>query len=179
MINRQRGQAAVELMLMLFVLITFVAASFQIFLVNRTVFRSLSAVHQTVFEQAFDRNCFDARDDDGCDYSDDPPEDGYGGPSTLVVWHPDRFPEVKIPVLGLFRGGGLNDNLRLSSLEDDQVHRKDGCAGLPCKHTRLGAGTHASVFRGMRLLASVIDAGTLLQYAERAAFSRFISVIER
>lgn len=168
-----------ETILLVFVLITFVAATFQIFLVNRTVFRSLTAVHETVFANAFDRNCAEARGDDGCEYSQDPVAEGYGGVPTSVVWTPDQFPEVRIPILNVFRTNGLEGgDLRLSSNRLDTTP-DDRCGNLPCKRTRVGAGTYKSMLGGIWLLReTTIDANALMNYVEWAAFTRIISVIQ-
>ncbi len=169
-----------ETILLVFVLITFVAATFQIFLVNRTVFRSLTAVHEAVFADAFDRNCAEDRGDDGCEYSQDPVADGYGGVPTSVEWTPERFPEVQIPVLSVFRTDGLEGgDLRLSSNRPDTARPDDHCGNLPCKRTRVGAGTYKSMLGGIWLLReTTIDANALMNYVEWAAFTRIISGIQ-
>lgn len=169
-----------EITLLLFVLIAFVAASYQVFLINRTVFRSLTAVHQTMFTHAFERNCSDHRRDRGCDYSQDPAADGFGGASTSVIWSPEEFPEITIPIVGMFRSHvGVGTEVRISSSRPDSAPGADRCTGMPCKRTRVGAGTYKSVLGGIMLLQKVtVDADSLMGYVEWAAFTEIVSVIQ-
>jgi hypothetical protein len=181
MIKDVRGQAAIEMILLTFVLVTFVAAAYQIFLVNRTVFRSLTAVHQVLFSRAFDRNCSDRRSDQSCVYSQDPSADGYGGIAANVVWSPAEIPEVMIPVIGLFRGYGLSDDadLRLSSNRLDFAGGDGVCSGAPCKRTRIGAGTYESVLGGIWLLRkTTVDPNSLIRYVEWGPLNNIISVLQ-
>jgi hypothetical protein len=179
MSKNSRGQAAIETILLTFVLITFVAAAYQIFQVNQTIYRSLTAVHQQLFERAFERNCSESRADDGCEYSQDPVSEGLGGTTTRVVWSPTEIPEIMIPVVGMFGKQGLaNEQPRLWSNRPD-AGGEDGCPGLPCKTTRVGAGTYKSTFGAIWLLRKVRpDLGYLAGYAGRAAAKGVVSAIQ-
>jgi hypothetical protein len=150
--DRQTGQAAIETILLSFVLITFVAAMFQIYLVNRTVFRSISTAHQQVFARAFARNrCTNASSD--CKYSTDPGPDGATGIAPRVIWSPTGLPEVRIPVVRIFGRYGLNQNeLRLWS---DKRTFDAICPGLPCKRTKVGAGTYMGPFDALAFLTKI------------------------
>jgi hypothetical protein len=173
----ERGQAAVEMILLTFVLITFVAAAYQMFFVNRTVFRSLTAVHQQLFERAFDRNCFESRPDRSCEYSQDAPAEGFAGVAAGVVWSPEEIPEVMIPVVGLFRAYGLGDEggLRVSSNRPELAGGDPICPGLPCKRTRIGAGTYKSWLGGILLLGrTTIDIDAL----ESGALGNVVSLLQ-
>ncbi|HYB44184.1 MAG TPA: hypothetical protein VEL75_20580 [Candidatus Methylomirabilis sp.] len=55
----QRGQATTETILVTWIMVAFFATMYQLFLVNHTIYRSLAAVHQQVFEQGFPHNCLD------------------------------------------------------------------------------------------------------------------------
>jgi len=116
----ERGQAMVETLLLSWLLIFFIAAAYQIFMVNETIFRSLAAVHQVLFTQAFENNCADKGTQE-CRYT--------SGDRNRVTWSPADVPEVRIPVVGLFQDYGLPSPLELKSL-----------AGF--KQTKVGAGTY-------------------------------------
>ena len=142
------GQAAIETILLSFVLITFVAAGYQMFYVNQTIYKSLTAVHQMVFERAFERNRCGK-----CDYQGD----------LTVVWSPVQVPEITIPVVGMFGKYGLGEGeLRLWSKRASP----ERCPGLPCKSTRIGAGTHMNPIDGLLFLSHAkvvgIDGGQLV-----------------
>ena len=116
----ERGQAMVETLLLSWLLIVFIAAAYQIFMANETIFRSLAAVHQMLFTQAFENNCADKGTAE-CRYT--------SGDRNRVTWSPNHVPEVRIPVVGLFQDYGLPSPLELRSL-----------AGF--KETKVGAGTY-------------------------------------
>lgn len=180
MADTERGQAAIETLLLTFVLITFVAAAYQIFLVNQTIYRSLTAVHQKLFERGFVRNCSESRDDKSCEYSQDPGLEGMGGVAARVVWSPSEIPDVAIPVVGMFGRYGLADTeLRLWSNRPDFAGGDEVCPGLPCKRTRMGAGTYKSVLGGIWLLRKVRpDVGWMIGYAEWAGAEGVLSAIQ-
>lgn len=162
-----RGQAAIETLLLTFVLITFVAAAYQVFLVNQTIYRSLTAVHQALFQHGFARNCSESRADRSCEYTQNPAGEGMGGPTPRVVWSLEEIPEVAIPVVGMFNRYGLDDSVRLSSNSPARLEFGDHlCPGLPCKRTRMGAGTHKDLIGGILLLGRTrvdgIDVGQLV-----------------
>jgi hypothetical protein len=53
----ERGQAATETILISWIMVMFFAVMYQLFLVNHTIYRSVAAVHQQLFEQGFRHNC--------------------------------------------------------------------------------------------------------------------------
>ena len=55
---RERGQATTETIMLTWLLLIFFAASYQVFLVNESVYRSMAAVHEKMFELAFPANCY-------------------------------------------------------------------------------------------------------------------------
>lgn len=174
MTDSERGQAAVETLLLTFVIITFVAAAYQIFLVNQAIFLSITAVHQELFEQGFARNCADPQPE--CEYSQDPEFERLPGPRANIVWSPSEIPEVSIPVVGIFGEHGLDADIRLSS--NRAGGSGGGCTGLPCKRTRMGAGTYKSVPDGIWFLRKVRpDADSLRGYAEWIAGFGILSAI--
>jgi hypothetical protein len=152
--RNDRGQAAIETILLTFVLITFVAAAYQVYLVNQTIFRSITAAHALLFSRAFERNCADH--DSRCEYSQDPRAERLDGVAASVEWNPAELPEVKIPVVGMFRRYGLDDpEPTLASNRGDSFGGFAQCQGAPCKRSRLGAGTYKNVFDGVLFLGRI------------------------
>ena len=114
------------------VLIVFIAASHQLFLVNETIFRSLTAVHQALFRAAFQHNCYQARED--CTYDS-------GDLRAKIIWDPAQFPEIHIRRVGLFAQFGMRSGMRLTSNSPLNMF---SLTCRDCKRTRLGAGTYLS-----------------------------------
>lgn len=135
------GQATTETVLLTWLLIVVVCAAFQIYRVNNTIFRSLTAAHQMVFARAFQRNC--ASDLPGCTYTTDQVDGDMGA---RVIWQPAVMPEVVVPVVGMFRPYGLRQGLRLSS---NRIEYDDDCPDLPCKRTKMGSGAYINPWRGL------------------------------
>ena len=132
------------------VLVVFIAAIYQVFLVNQAVFNSIAAVHQHVFSLAFERNCAEA--ELRCTYTRDAggPEGGAG-----VIWTPHDVPEVQIPVVGMFREG-LPRGFRISS---NAAAYDAACPDLPCKRTKVGSGTYKHPLRALWDLVTVGASG--------------------
>lgn len=87
----ERGQATTETMLLTWIIVIFVAAVYQLFMTNQTVYRTLTIVHREMFQQAFDANRYDlhyAGDDNGW--------------HTNVILNPTTIPEVRVPLFGVF-----------------------------------------------------------------------------
>lgn len=136
MARNERGQAFIETMLLTWLMIAFFAAVYQMFQVNQTIYRSITAVHQQIMQRAFARNQKDT------EYTTDKTDGGELG--ARIIWRPSDVPEVTIPPVGLFHqafvDAGIDpDNMRLSSnaRTDD-----DDCPGLPCKRTKMGSGNY-------------------------------------
>ncbi len=117
-----RGQATTETLFLTILLVALFASAYQVFLANRAVFRTMAAVHHEVFQQAFTiYNCSEGRAE--CEYD--------GGDAHInVAWTDSRFASVRVPVIGFFRPG----------LADLQIRRPDGDP----KRTRMAAGTYKS-----------------------------------
>lgn len=143
------------------IVLVFFAAIYQFHLVNQAIYRSMTAVHATLFELAMRHNCAD-EDNEDCEHDTDR--------NANVVWNPTDFPEVRVPVVRLFQQWdlGAGDAPRLYSL---RVDPEGGCVGTPCKRTTMGAGTvigHFEVIgeaidgvRGAGLQVPSIDLGAL------------------
>ncbi len=140
----ERGQAVTETLMVSWILIVFIAAAHQVFLVNETIFRSITAVHQDIFKTAYRHNCANAREE--CTY------DG-GDLKAKSIWTPDAIPEIQITRVGMFRRYGMSGNLRLTSNSPLNI----GSMMCPdCKRTKLGAGTYQSPFTTVARAASAL-----------------------
>ncbi|MFN8060493.1 MAG: hypothetical protein U0Q12_15165 [Vicinamibacterales bacterium] len=123
-----------ETLMISWIIIVFVAAAHQVFLVNETIFRSMTAAHQALMRGAFEHNCYQNRED--CTYDS-------GDERSKVILDPAVYPEIHIRTVGMFRRFGLRTGLRLTSnsfMSFASLSCKD------CKRVRLGAGTYQSPF---------------------------------
>lgn len=108
------------------IVIVFVAASFQLFRVNQAIYSSIAIAHTKMFDGAWLANCFNKAN--RCIYN----SDGHA----QVRWDPTNMPEVRVPVVGMFRSR-LVGQLRLQAWPGAASPRRDGM-----KRTRMGAGTY-------------------------------------
>lgn len=112
--------------------VVFIAVAFQLYLVNRTVTRTLGEVHATMLSSMFQ-------------YNSDSYE--YNRETVKVIWAPmHSVPSANdVPRLGMFRND-LPQNLRIYSHWVEQHGDPDGsCNGAspPCKRTKAGGGLDA------------------------------------
>lgn len=147
-VRNARGQAMTETILLTWILLAFIAAIYQLFLVNQSVYASLTAVHTRLFEQAFERNCPD--DNPRCTYTTD-----NAGAGARVIWSSDQIPETRIAVVGMFKNA-LPAELRLESLRYGRGGFDHACPGLPCKRTKLGSGTYKGPISGLFELPGIV-----------------------
>lgn len=141
----ERGQATTETILLTWIILMFFAAIYQTYLVNQTIYRSMTAAHALLFDVAFEHNCAD--DDSDCEYNSDE--------HAKVIWNPNDIPEVTVPVVRMFTQWGLDagGDLRLYSNYPGRVAEPaKGCFVTPCKKTKAGAGTYFDRF-GLLLVA--------------------------
>jgi hypothetical protein len=159
----QRGQATVETMLIAGLGVVFMAVAFQLYLVNRTVSRTLGEVHATMLSSMFQHNSDSHQ---------------YDRETVKVFWAP-RFgvPSAnQVPRLGLFRND-LATDLRVYSHWVEQHGDPDvQCDGAspPCKRTKAGGGLDAGSAWTVagKSLASLTDGdyfGWFLYNGENAA----------
>lgn len=135
----ERGQATTETILLTWIILIFFAAVYQLYLVNQTIYRSMTAVHVKLFEGAFEHNCAD--DESRCEHNTDE--------NAKVIWNPNNIPEVTVPVVRVFTRWGLGDtgDVRLYSNYPGRVAEPaKGCFVTPCKKTKAGAGTYLGRF---------------------------------
>lgn len=128
------GQAVTETMLLTWLLLVFFAATYQVFLVNQSLTRSMMAVHQELFSKAFSGNCY-SDGNDVCRYN--------SGKTANITWNKTKFPEIRIRIVSLFAKWGLPANLVVRSNNRPPEPSK-GC-DVPCKHTKLSTGTYYPV----------------------------------
>jgi hypothetical protein len=154
----ERGQAMTETLLLTWILLIFIAAIYQLFLVNHAVFASLAHVHTRIFEKAFARNCPDKPE---CEYGTD-----LGGSAARVVWTPEEIPEINIPIVGMFRKA-LPDGVRLESQRYGVGGYDHACPDRPCKRTKLGSGTYKGPIQALiELPGIVLDDDFLSSYLD-------------
>ncbi|MBI2834478.1 MAG: hypothetical protein HYX76_08630 [Acidobacteria bacterium] len=143
-----RGQAITETMLLTWILVLLIAMAWQLFIVNDTVFRSVTAVHADLFRQGYQANKSSKT------YNSDS--------NAKVIWNTTDIPEIEIPVIGMFRGV-LPSSIRIRSNVRGPEPAK-GCP-VPCKKSKMAAGTDMNVFTafGKALLALPLIPTTLIQ----------------
>lgn len=112
----QKGQAFTETLLVSWLLFIFIAAMWQLFIVNDTIFRSLAAVHSLLFADGYGRN---------------QDTTGYSRDAVVVVWDRPRLPEAEIPVINMFKAAVGRTSIKLRS--NVQADRR--------KRTFMGSGT--------------------------------------
>lgn len=125
-LSHERGTAVTETLLLTWILIVFVAASFQLFRVNQAIYASITTAHMLMFEGAWDANCY--HKSNKCIYN----SDGHA----QVKWKPEKMPEVVVQPVGLFHDY-LPESMQLQAWPDAATKRADGI-----KRTRMGAGAY-------------------------------------
>jgi hypothetical protein len=125
-LRHERGTAVTETLLLTWILIVFVAASFQLFRVNQSIYSAVTSAHAQMFSGAWTANCFNRSS--RCIYNSDS--------HAQIIWRPADLPEVIVPVVGMFRSQ-LPGQLRLRANPSASTPRRDGF-----KRTRMGAGAY-------------------------------------
>src|SRR5262249_14829487 len=82
----QDGQAFTETMVVSWMLLIFLAGMWQLFIVNDTLFRSITAAHAIMFKKAFDRS------DKDSGWKTD-----YSTEAAVVIWARPDMPEAEFP----------------------------------------------------------------------------------
>ncbi len=112
----ERGQAVTETMLVTWLLLVFMAAMWQLFIANDTVFRSIAAARVIAFTRAYERNKVTV---------------DYGREQVTVIWSRPDMPEAEIPVINMFKGAVGARSIPIVSNVNADRH----------KRTRVGSGT--------------------------------------
>ena len=121
-----------ETMLLTWLLLMFFAATYQVFLVDQAVTRSMMAVHTRLFSKAFSGNCY--QDNNDCKYNSDK--------TANISWNRRDFPEIRIRIVRLFERWGLPANLVVRSNRPDRLPDPLKGCDVPCKHTKLSTGNY-------------------------------------
>jgi len=115
-------------------MLVFFAAAYQMFIVNESIYRSLTAVHSLLMRDGFEHNCYEAKPD--CWHDTDKhahiiwrERDGSGTPV---------IPEIRIIAVKMFQPFGLTKSVLIQSNVRGAEPSK-GC-NVPCKKTKMGAG---------------------------------------
>jgi hypothetical protein len=112
----ESGQAFTETMLVSWLFLIFIAAMWQLFIVNDTIFRSIVAAHAIVFKQGYARNTDST---------------GYDREQVVAIWSRPDMPEAEIPVINMFSAAVGKSSVKINSIVESD--RK--------KRTRMGSGT--------------------------------------
>ena len=147
----ETGTSVTETILLTWLLLVFIAAALQIFIMNESLYRSLTATHAQMFIDGFKHNHweYDAGEWDNDCTGDIVSWNTYNTDEhAKEIWRYQDFPEIRVPVLGMFRywatpanfkGSGSNERIDIQSnvrgLEPDK-----GCGLSPCKKIKMAAG---------------------------------------
>jgi hypothetical protein len=141
----EHGQATVETLLLVTILVAFITAIYQVFLVNHAIFRMLAIAHVRLFRDAFETNCYAPTRN--CTYGSDP--------HARVIWR--DLPEVYIPVLPVFERAGVPGDLRVTS--NSPMHADT------FKRTKAGSGAYLPPWEALAFAASAFPCGCELDEA--------------
>ena len=150
-LHSERGTSVTETLLLTWLLLVFIAAALQIFIMNESLYRSLTATHAQMFIDGFKHNHweYDAGTWDNDCTGDIVSWNTYNTDEhAKEIWRYQDFPEIRVPVLGMFQpwassagftGSGSNERIDIQSnvrgLEPDK-----GCGLSPCKKIKMAAG---------------------------------------
>jgi hypothetical protein len=151
-VRTETGTSVTETILLTWLLLVFFAAALQIFIMNESLFRSITATHAQMLKDGFSHNHWQY---DGGTWESDcnPPEQAsWNTYDTLLhakeIWRYQDFPEIRVPVLGMFQywassSGfqGLHGSKERIDIYSNQwpVEPEKGC-DPPCKRITMGAG---------------------------------------
>lgn len=152
-----RGTAVTETIILTWIMLVFFAVAYQMFIVNETIYRSLTAVHSQLMNDGFKHNCYKADPDCWNDKDVDNPDDG---DNAHVIWREHDghntldIPEIRIIAVKMFQPFGLTKSVLIQSNVRGAEPAK-GC-NVPCKKTKMVAGaggpsTHYTYQDGQRL----------------------------
>jgi hypothetical protein len=139
-----RGTSVTETILLTWLLIVFFAAALQIFVMNESLYRTVTAAHAKMFEFGFQHNHWEYDGDDGdwCVTNDDDYWNTYNTDEhAKVILNRQDFPEIQVQVLGMFRWWGGKQTVDIHSNYPGRVAEPaKGCPDYPCKKLKMAAG---------------------------------------
>jgi hypothetical protein len=144
------GTSVTETMLLTWLILVFVAAALQIFIMNESLFRSLTATHAQMMQDGFKHNHwqYDAGTwDNDCFSSFDSWNTYNTDEHAKEIWRYTDFPEIRVQTLGMFRWWGGPQYVETWSIYPGRAGEAD-CGGRPCKRIKMGAGAAGPVDEG-------------------------------
>jgi hypothetical protein len=154
----ERGQAFTETMVVSWMLLIFLAAMWQLFIVNDTIFRSITAAHSVMFKKAFDRS--DKDSGWKTDYSTD---------AAVVTWARPDLPEAEFPIISMFRTIVGRDSVKMrSNVTAD--HRKKTIMGSGTAGPDGVGGTGKYFAHMFEIMSDVFSADFFESYTRRLGF---------
>lgn len=138
------GQAVTETLLLTWLILVFIAAALQIFIMNESMTRAVTAAHADIFKNAFKHNGwrYTGPTWDVCVTPEDKYDYNYNvDDHAKAILNFDTYPEIRVPMLGMFRGYGAPGVMDIhSNYPGRPLEPSKGCAEYPCKKLRTGAG---------------------------------------
>jgi hypothetical protein len=136
-VRSESGQSVTETMLLTWLMLVFFAAALQIFIMNESLFRSLTTTHAAMFQEAFKHNGW--KNQDRYKYNTDT--------NAKIIWNFQDYPEIRVQVLGMFSAwanqAGFKGNSGGTTIDIQSNVRgpepDKGCS-TPCKKIKMGAG---------------------------------------
>jgi hypothetical protein len=133
----ERGTSVTEVILLTWLMLVFFAAALQIFIMNESLFRSLTATHAQMFQYAYQHNGW--KNQDRYKYNTDT--------NAKVIWRFQDFPEIRVQVLGMFSSwasqAGFKGNSGGTTIDiqsNARAGESDKGCSTPCKKIKMGAG---------------------------------------
>jgi hypothetical protein len=165
-VRSARGTSVTEVMLLTWLMLVFFAAALQIFIMNESLFRSLTSTHAQMFQYGFEHNGW--KNQDRYKYNTDT--------NAKVIWRFQDFPEIRVQVLGMFTAWssqagfkGANGGQTIDIQSNVRgVEPDKGCGTYPCKKIKMGAGAAGPTDEPKEYMSRVIDFG---------AYGRLISKV--
>jgi hypothetical protein len=144
-VQDETGTSVTESMLLTWLILVFVAAALQIFVMNESLYRSLTATHAKMMTDGFSHNHwqYDAGSWDNNCASDYHSWNTYNTDEhAKEIWNYQDFPEIRVQVLGMFQWWGGSPTIDIKSNYPGRPPEPDkGCPDYPCKKIKMGAGT--------------------------------------
>jgi hypothetical protein len=138
------GQAVTETLLLTWLIIVFIAAALQIFIMNESMTRTVTAAHADIFKNAFKHNGwhYTGPNSDLCVTPEDVYDYNYNvDDHAKAILSYQNYPEIRVPMLGMFRGYGAPGVMDIhSNYPGRPLEPSKGCVDYPCKKLRTGAG---------------------------------------
>jgi hypothetical protein len=161
----EAGQSVTETLLLTWLMLVFFAAALQIFIMNESLFRSLTTTHAAMFQEAFKHNGW--KNKDQYKYNTDT--------NAKIIWRFQDYPEIRVQVLGMFSAwanqAGFKGNSGGTTIDIQSNARSGedskGCT-TPCKKIKMGAGAAGPTDEPKEYMSRPFDFG---------AYGRLISKV--